>query len=173
MEITLSDCVYYASFLYNDWNVFMAATKKGLCYISTRPNKESVNYLRKTYGDMTLEENKKVMKVYEDQLIEYINGERKVFDFSLSPKGTAFQKSVWDALIQIPYGKMFTYSDIAEKIGKPSAVRAVANAIGKNPILIVIPCHRVIRKNGELSGFREGVQVKERLLKMEGSLSIN
>ncbi|MEI3612646.1 methylated-DNA--[protein]-cysteine S-methyltransferase [Pseudogracilibacillus sp. SO30301A] len=169
----MTDCVYYTSFLYNDWNIFIAATKKGLCYISTCPNKESENYLRKTYGNIRLEENKNSMKVYEDQLIEYINGERKAFDFSLSPKGTAFQKSVWDALIQIPYGKTFTYSKVAEIIGKPSAVRAVANAIGKNPILIVIPCHRVIRKNGELSGFREGVQVKEKLLKMEGGLSIS
>lgn len=161
--------IYYSTFRTKNWNLFLAATGKELCYISTRPNKEGVNYLRKTYGNVTFEENENVMKVYADQLIEYLNGERTNFELPLLINGSPFQKLVWNALIQIPYGETSTYTEIAEKIGRPSAVRAVASAIGKNPILIVIPCHRVIRKNGELSGFREGVQVKERLLKLEGN----
>src|SRR6056297_4265802 len=84
-------------------------------------------------------------------------------------QGTDFQKNVWRALLTIPYGACCSYSDVAKQIGLPTAVRAVANAIGANPLLMVIPCHRVIRKNGELGGFSAGLDLKKRLLELERS----
>lgn len=103
----------------------------------------------------------------QKELEEYFMGDRKEFTFPIQPKGTEFQKEVWRALQKIPYGKVKSYSDIAEYIKKPKAYRAVGNACNKNPILIVIPCHRVIGKNKELTGFALGLEVKERLLRIE------
>ena len=102
------------------------------------------------------------------QLEEYFSGTRKVFDLKLAPRGTAFQKSVWESLLAIPFGKAVSYSDIANAIGNPNAVRAVGLANGRNPIPIVIPCHRVIGKDGSLTGYGGGLPIKERLLALEG-----
>jgi len=88
---------------------------------------------------------------------------------SLDLAGTPFQKDVWKELLAIPFGKTLSYSELAIKLDKPSATRAIANACGKNPLLLMIPCHRVLRKNGELGGFRAGVQQKARLLDLEDS----
>ena len=101
------------------------------------------------------------------QLEEYFDGFRREFDLPLSPIGTAFQKAVWNALLTIPYGKTCSYSDIAMQIGRPKAVRAVAQAIGRNPISIIIPCHRVVGKDGSLTGYQWGIPIKEALLKIE------
>src|SRR5699024_8750818 len=98
------------------------------------------------------------------QLLEYFNGERKVFDLKLNPKGTEFQKKIWNELIKIPYGETKSYSEIAKNIGNPKACRAVGNANNKNPIGICIPCHRVIGKNGSLTGYAGGIDKKEYLL---------
>lgn len=101
------------------------------------------------------------------QLCEYFDKQRKAFDLPLNPKGTAFQKSVWSALCQIPYGQTCSYEHIAKQIGSPKACRAVGSANNKNPILIVIPCHRVIGKNGSLTGYGAGLPVKQFLLELE------
>ncbi len=101
------------------------------------------------------------------QLGEYFDGERKEFSLPLQFNGTPFQKKVWTTLEKIPYGETRSYEWVAEKIGKPKAVRAVGNAVGANPLPIIIPCHRVIRKNGELGGYGYGAAVKEKLLKIE------
>ena len=90
------------------------------------------------------------------------------FNIPLNPNGTEFQRRVWQELLQIPYGKTSTYKDIAEKIGKRGACRAVGNANNKNPIPIFIPCHRVIRADNLLSGYSLGAENKEKLLKIEG-----
>lgn len=100
------------------------------------------------------------------QLNEYFDGERKIFNFPIEPSGTIFQKEVWNVLLNIPYGESFTYGEVAEKIGNKNASRAVGNAVGKNPILIAIPCHRVFASNG-LGGFSAGIEVKKQLLKIE------
>ena len=81
--------------------------------------------------------------------------------------GTEFEKNVWNALLKVPYGKTKSYTDIAIDIGKPNSFRAVANACGKNPILLFIPCHRIISKNGDLGGFSYGIDIKEKLLNLE------
>ncbi|MGN1417154.1 MAG: methylated-DNA--[protein]-cysteine S-methyltransferase [Oscillospiraceae bacterium] len=101
------------------------------------------------------------------QLDEYFSGRRTVFKLPISPKGTAFQQSVWKKLTDIPYGKTACYQDIAAGIGNIKAARAVGQAVNKNPIMIVIPCHRIISKDGGIGGFACGISVKEYLLELE------
>ncbi len=101
------------------------------------------------------------------QLNEYFNSKRTSFDLPLNLKGTKFQIKVWQALLSIPYAQTVSYQDIALKIGNPRAVRAVGAANAKNPLAIVIPCHRVIGKNGKLTGYNGGLSVKEFLLNLE------
>lgn len=101
------------------------------------------------------------------QLFEYLEGVRKTFDIKINPKGTEFQKKVWQALRAIPYGETRTYKQIAEAVGSPKASRAVGMANNKNPIICIIPCHRVIGANGKLVGFACGLDVKEKLLRIE------
>lgn len=107
------------------------------------------------------------------QLNEYFAGKRKIFDLPVDGKGTAFQKAVWRELQKIPYGETRSYEDIAVAIGNKKAVRAIGQANGRNPIMIVVPCHRVIRKNGDISGFACGVETKRYLLNLERENSIN
>ncbi len=101
------------------------------------------------------------------QINEYIAGERKQFTVTVNPQGTDFQKKVWHALRQIPFGEVRTYREIAESLGNKNASRAVGMANSKNPIPIIIPCHRVIGTNGKLVGFAHGLKIKEQLLHME------
>lgn len=101
------------------------------------------------------------------QLEEYLNGNRREFTIPINPEGTDFQKRVWKSLMNIQYGELKTYKDISTIIDNPKASRAVGNAIGKNPILIIIPCHRVINSNGKLGGFSAGIQIKKELLDLE------
>jgi methylated-DNA-[protein]-cysteine S-methyltransferase len=91
------------------------------------------------------------------------------FDLALQPKGTVFQLSVWQALLQIPAGQTRYYQQLADSLGRPKSTRAVAAAIGKNPLMIIIPCHRVVGKNGHLTGFAGGLDMKQKLLDLEGS----
>ncbi|MGB1141069.1 MAG: methylated-DNA--[protein]-cysteine S-methyltransferase [Halioglobus sp.] len=104
------------------------------------------------------------------QLREYFNGKRQHFDLPLAPGGTDFQRTVWRALRDIPYGEVRSYRDIALAIGRASAVRAVGAANGRNPVPIVVPCHRVIGSDGSLTGFAGGLDAKKRLLQCEGAL---
>lgn len=108
-----------------------------------------------------------ILKDAYDQLDEYFKGKRKVFDLKLSPEGTEFQKRVWEELENIPFGETLSYKDIASRIGNIKAVRAVGNANGKNPISIVVPCHRVIGSSGDLTGYAGGLDRKAWLLKHE------
>lgn len=101
------------------------------------------------------------------QLDEYFSGQRKIFNIPLSANGTEFQIKVWQALTTIPYGQTWSYQDLANAIGNPKAVRAVGLANGKNPVSIVVPCHRVIGKNGKLTGYAGGVERKAQLLELE------
>lgn len=101
------------------------------------------------------------------QLDEYFAGDRQVFSLALNPSGTEFQRAVLDALLDIPYGETRSYADIAQRIGRPKAVRAVGAANGRNPLPIVIPCHRVIGKDGSLTGFGGGLPTKVKLLQLE------
>ncbi len=106
-------------------------------------------------------------KLAFEQLDEYFVGKRQRFDFPYKAVGTSFQQKVWSALHAIPYGETRTYKQIATQIGSPKAARAVGMANNKNPLLIIIPCHRVIATNGKLSGYAAGVALKEKLLTLE------
>lgn len=101
------------------------------------------------------------------QLSEYFAGQRKRFELKLNPSGTEFQRQVLDELVKIPYGTTVSYSDVARRIGRPKAVRAVGAANGRNPIPVIIPCHRVIGAHGDLTGFGGGLPTKEALLRLE------
>jgi len=111
-----------------------------------------------------------VLTACRDQLKEYFAGTRRQFDIPLAPSGTAFQKSVWQALSGIPYGQLRSYRDIAEILNKSRAVRAVGAANGRNRLPIVVPCHRVIGSDGSLTGFAGGLDAKRALLKLEGAI---
>ncbi len=115
--------------------------------------------------------NEKPFAVARQQLTEYFAGERRAFDLPLKLDGTEFQMSVLQALQQIPYGETTSYAEIAERIGRPRAVRAVGAANGRNPIPIIVPCHRVIGSHGELTGFGGGLDTKEALLRLEAEHS--
>ena len=102
------------------------------------------------------------------QLEEYFAGKRKTFDLELAPRGTPFQMAVWNELLKIAYGETITYAELAQRIGKPNAVRAVGAANGANPIPLIVPCHRVIGSNGTLTGYGGGLDRKQWLLALEG-----
>jgi methylated-DNA-[protein]-cysteine S-methyltransferase len=104
------------------------------------------------------------------QLDEYFSGERSEFDFPMRLEGSAFERDVWAALEEIPYGTTATYGEIAERIGRPGRARAVGAANGRNPIAIVVPCHRVIGAGGKLTGYGGGLERKRELLVLEGAL---
>ena len=102
------------------------------------------------------------------QLADYFAGRRREFDIPLAPRGTEFQLAVWDELLRIPYGDTISYAELARRIGRPAAVRAVGAANGANPIPVIVPCHRVIGANGSLTGYGGGIERKQFLLALEG-----
>lgn len=108
-----------------------------------------------------------------DQLKEYFAGTRKEFDVPLDIEGTDFQKRVWSELRKIPYGKTISYKTLSEKLGDVKAIRAVGKANGQNPVAILIPCHRVLGEDGSLIGYASGLDIKEKLLHLEGALEPN
>ena len=122
---------------------------------------------QKTAGDAVLQDTPLLLEA-KRQLEEYFAGLRASFSLPLNPQGTAFQKKVWQQLEAIPYGQTRTYGQIAAAVGQPTASRAVGGANHNNPIAIVIPCHRVIGANGKLTGYAGGLDIKEKLLRLEG-----
>ncbi|NLL28898.1 MAG: methylated-DNA--[protein]-cysteine S-methyltransferase [Bacteroidales bacterium] len=121
--------------------------------------------------DVSLSSPTKLSDIAIKQINEYLDGKRKTFDLPIKLLGTAFQKSVWEALQKVKYGDKSTYKDIAIAIGNPKACRAVGMANNKNPIAIVVPCHRVVGSNGKLVGYAAGLEIKEKLLNIEKSNS--
>jgi methylated-DNA-[protein]-cysteine S-methyltransferase len=116
-----------------------------------------------------LEGDSELLQACAEQLDQYLGGERQAFDLPLLTVGSDFQKRVWQALMQVPYGETASYADLAHKIGQPNAVRAVASANGANAISVIIPCHRIIGSDGALVGYGGGLAAKKRLLALEGS----
>ena len=110
-----------------------------------------------------------VLLAARDQLREYLAGTRTAFDLPLDPRGTAFQRAVWRELAAIPFGETRSYADIARALGQPTATRAVGAANGRNPLSIVVPCHRVVGSDGALTGFAGGIEGKRWLLAHEGA----
>lgn len=161
--------IYWSVVRFEDWNVHLAATEDGLCFVGS--NNESWTELEQwgnsAFSSPNFIHDDHRLEPYASELLAYWNGELTEFSSPKWYKGTAFQQKVWEALSSIPYGQSCSYSQIAQAIGKPSAVRAVGAAIGANPLLITIPCHRVIGKNGALTGYRGGIEMKSKLLQLE------
>lgn len=167
MKHDKKEMVYFSRINHGPWSFYIAANRNGLCFVS--PNHDEMQtWFEKKKPKAVLTEDAQAVAAYGEQLKAYLNGERKNFDLAVELNGTAFQESVWKTLQKISFGETKTYADIARNIGKPGAVRAVGTAIGSNPILIIVPCHRVINKNGKLGGFRGGIAMKKRLLELEG-----
>jgi O-6-methylguanine DNA methyltransferase len=136
---------------------------KSIVAICFETTPEFKHYLK----DSTLNNKSKLLNNTKIQLKDYLAGKRTSFNISPLLTGTKFQKQVWNEINKIPYGQKVTYLDIAKGISRPTAYRAVANAVGRNPIAIIIPCHRVLRSNGNLGGYSSGVDIKKLLLKKE------
>jgi len=161
--------IYWSLITHRDWNLYLAATKNGLCFVGSFNHSlnELSEWVIKRFRDVVLIENNEFLRGYAVEMIEYLEGDRRQFSMPMDFHGTQFQLKVWNALNNIQYGETKTYKDIADMINNPKAIRAVGSAIGKNPLLITIPCHRVIGKNGTLTGYRGGLDMKMMLLKME------
>lgn len=162
--------VFYSSLSINTiGRVYMAVTIHGLCFIGS-PNKgkeELERWISTHFQKVNFIRDNEKLKSYKDELDQYFRGERKSMTAPMDLKGTPFQKEIWHTLRNIPYGETMTYSQVANMIGRPSATRAVAAAIGSNPALVSIPCHRVVGKDGTLTGYRGGLEMKKRLLQLE------
>lgn len=161
--------IYWTLLTHRDWNIYIAATEQGLCFVGSLH--QSLNELNDwavcRFRNVVLIENNDILQRYANEIIEFLEGERQKFSLPMDFHGTQFQLEVWNVLNNIQYGETKTYKDIADMINNPKAVRAVGSAIGKNPLLIMIPCHRVIGKNGTLTGYRGGLDMKKMLLKIE------
>lgn len=127
----------------------------------------SIEYLKDAPLASPVVTNPHLIAAYK-QLTEYFAGERSSFNLKLNPNGTDFQRNVWDALQRIPFGSTTSYGELAQKVGCPGGARAVGMANNRNPIPIVIPCHRVVGRNGKLVGYASGTDIKEKLLSLEG-----
>jgi O-6-methylguanine DNA methyltransferase len=158
--------------------LFLAASSTGLVALefdarlpgqqSIRPNPRD---LREEKRGIKFEDSPRLMRPYLRELEEYFAGARREFDFPLDLRGTDFQLACWRALLAIPYGETRSYAAIARAVGKPNAFRAVGMANNRNPIAIVVPCHRVIASDGSLCGYGGGLDVKRKLLELEGALT--
>lgn len=144
----------------------LVASEEGLCAVLWENEKDG--RVKIDIGQESKDD--KFLRIAERQLSEFFKGTRTRFELELDMQGTDFQKKVWRALTKIPYGKTASYLDIARKIGQPTASRAVGMANGKNPISIIVPCHRVIGANGKLTGYAGGLDAKEILLSLERHL---
>ncbi|MBS2969200.1 methylated-DNA--[protein]-cysteine S-methyltransferase [Metabacillus sp. KIGAM252] len=164
--------VYWSQFSHETFNplpFYIAATDYGICRLTWPGESFEVleNWVALKIPGSKLEHNPKETAVYIQELMEYLNGERKVFQFPIDLYGTSFQKAIWNALLNIPYGAVRSYSQLAEAAGNKKAVRAAGTANGANPVPIAVPCHRVIGSNNTLTGFRGGLHMKEHLLRLE------
>lgn len=150
-------------------SMLVAATKRGLCAVRFGEGETVVQELHDEYSQAQFTHNAAVLQPYIQAILAYLDGQRFHLNFTTDVAGTAFQQRVWDTLRTIPYGETRSYAQVAEMIGEPKAVRAVARACATNPVALVVPCHRVVRSGGELSGYRWGVDRKRALLEREAS----
>jgi len=150
----------------------LAMTTQGICYIEfgagDRARIELKVWARRHFRGVCLERKDGELEPAARQLMEYFEGNRRCFDLPVDLYGTPFQMRVWRELQSIPYGEVRSYKEVARAIGAPKAVRAVGGANNKNPVPILVPCHRVIGSTGSLVGYGGGLSIKEYLLKLEG-----
>lgn len=175
MAKSFNENVYYSIHTIDSFRFFLASTGKGLCMCNFIGNyyRENLYELRKFYSlDNIIENDEKNIEAFI-QLKDYFKGNRRDFDLKLDLKGTSFQKKVWHILTKVNFGEVVTYKDIALELGDVKKSRPVGGAVSKNPLVIIVPCHRVIGSNGKLTGFSApgGISLKKRLLKLEKSFS--
>lgn len=145
-------------------SMVLVADEQGLCRAEFQDGRNAV-HLSPEWRHMP-----NAFRTHRAQLLAYFAGELTQFEFPLAPKGTAFQQEVWQALLKIPYGQTRSYQQQAVEIQRPKAVRAVGHANGRNPLAIIIPCHRILGSNGKLTGYAGGLERKAALLQLEGAL---
>jgi len=158
--------------------LFLASSEKGLVALEfdkRRPGQQTIRpnprHLRQESNTLRFEDSPSAMSRYARELDEYFSAKRRDFTFPLDLRGTDFQLSCWRALLDIPYGETRTYADIARAVGRPQGFRAVGMANNRNPVAIVVPCHRVIASDGSLCGYGGGLETKRKLLELEGAVS--
>ena len=148
--------------------ILVAATERGLCSVRIGESAgELERGLREEFFAADVHRDDHALRQYVDPLLASVRGEKFTVDLPLDIRATAFQKKVWEALRRIPGGETRSYSDIARELGEASAVRAVARACAANPLALAVPCHRVVRSDGNLAGYRWGIERKRKLLKAE------
>jgi AraC family transcriptional regulator of adaptative response/methylated-DNA-[protein]-cysteine methyltransferase len=148
--------------------LMVAATEQGLCSVALGDSSETLEAsLRKEFPAATIERDEESLRPYTQMLLRHIAGLQPELDLPLDTHGTEFQRQVWQALRDIPYGETRTYTQVAQAIGRPQSVRAVARACATNSLALVVPCHRVLRKDSSQSGYRWVLERKHRLLQHE------
>ena len=148
----------------------VVASSKGLCalrLIEDRGLPAVLKEVQRDYPDVPLAEDERAVRPLARKIEEVIAGRLAAAEVPLDMRGTPFQKQVWRELVRVPWGKTYTYSELANKVGKPRAVRAVASACARNPITFVVPCHRILAKGGGLGGYYWGLEMKRELLDRE------
>jgi AraC family transcriptional regulator of adaptative response/methylated-DNA-[protein]-cysteine methyltransferase len=164
IEYTIADC--------DLGKLLVARTKKGICAVNFGDNRKELEAgLREEYPEAEIRKDDEGLRKFLTAILENIRGSRKTLVLPLDLQATAFQLRVWEALREIPYGKTVSYAEIAERLGNKNAVRAVAGACAANRVALVIPCHRVVKSNGETSGYKWGVERKKKLLAKESAKS--
>lgn len=169
-----TETLFYSSIMAKPDQFLVCWSEKGLCALSpvTQSMDESLSSLEQRFKDAHLQ----ITQQQPDWLTSLklaIENPSYSFDGPIDLRGTHFQQSVWQALLSIPAGQTRNYQEVAHMIGKPNAVRAVGSACGKNPIAILVPCHRVIRSDGSLQGYYWGIEMKTRLLNKEANLHLS
>lgn len=161
--------LYYDQVVFESQTYLVASTDDGLAFVGS-PN-AGLEELQRFYltADLVLDQHKN--RTVMCQLKHYLEGNGDLSVVKLDITGTPFQEAVWDVLRGIPFGSVVTYQDIADKLGRPRAAQAVGNAVGKNPVLIVVPCHRVVSKSKQGSGYRGGMLMKEWLIAHEQNVA--
>lgn len=148
--------------------LLLAATERGICAVEVGDRDADLEArLRAEYPAAAIERNDAPLRVWVEELRQHLEGERPHLDLPLDLRATAFQRRVWQELRAIPYGSTRSYGQVAGAMGRPKAVRAVAQACAANPVALIVPCHRVIRGDGSLGGYRGGLERKKKLLKRE------
>lgn len=169
MSLKSGSMVYWMHLNDGSWTLYIAATMNGLCYVGSpnAPFEELETWVKKHLPTHQMQKDESVLEPYAAELTDYLKGRIREFALPMDLHGTEFQRKVWAALQEVPYGKTVSYTDVAKQIHRPDAVRAVGTAIGANPVLITVPCHRIVGKNGKLSGYRGGIEMKKVLQSLE------
>jgi len=148
--------------------LLLAATMQGVCSVMIGDSEtDLINHLRDRFPMAQIERDDAHLRLQVKKLFDYLNGQVPHADLPLDVQGTAFQMRVWEELRRIPRGQRISYGELARRIDKPKAIRAVARACATNPVAIITPCHRVVGKNGDMTGYRWGIETKRLLLEKE------